>query len=186
MANYISDSTKHNPDDDKKKQITPEKIYDALSNSHKAALWTEMILAFAVLIVALLFVLVVNISGMEQKWATLVIILLLSVPFFMVLAFVYTYYRNIKKLAHGGYRIITDKVTRVVTDDRYVHTGRSGHMEHAMYLYRCGRVVISLEGTYTNSEGDEFFVVVANERSTRPLLVYNTKYYELVDLNTEE
>lgn len=186
MGNYVSKSTEIAPDDNKKKQITPERIYEALSNSHKGEFWGMTIVSFAFLFVALLFVLIVNVSGMEQKWATLVNILLLSVPFLIFMAAGYHYYRNMKKLAGGGYKIIIDTADRVVTDDRYVRYGRHSYMEHAMYLYHCGRVVISLQETYTNSEGDEFFVVVSKDRPNRALFAYNTQYYELVDLNVEQ
>lgn len=186
MANYVSKSTESVPDDKKKKQITPQRIYDALSNSHKGDLWGTIIISFVILIGMLIFVLVVNVSGMEKKWATLVNILLLSVPFLVFMVSVYTYCRNMKKLADGGYKIITDTADRIVTDDRYVRYGRHSYMEHAMYLYNCGRVVISLQETYTNSDGDEFFVVVSKERPNKALFAYNTKYYELVDLNTEQ
>jgi hypothetical protein len=91
-----------------------------------------------------------------------------------------------KKLAGGGYKIIIDTADRIVTDDRYVRYGQHSYMEHAMYLYHCGRVVISLQETYTNSEGDEFFVVVSKDRPNRALFAYNTQYYELVDLNVEQ
>ncbi len=186
MANYISDSTKIDPNDKKKKQITPEKIYDAISNSNKGGLWGGIILSFVILIMMLIFVLVVNISGMEQKWATLVNMLLLSVPLAMVMIFLYLYYRDTKMLAEGGYKIITDTAERVVTDDRYVRYGRHSYMEHAMYLYNCGRVVISLQETYTNSEGDTFYVVVSKKRPRTALFAYNSKYYELVDLKVEQ
>ncbi len=186
MANYVSKSTEIAPDDKKKKQITPKKIYDAISNSHKGELWGIMIVAFAILLVMLLFVFVVNISGMEQKWATFVKILLLSVPFLIAMVSVYVYYRNTKMLAEGGYKIITDTAERVVTDDRYVHRGRHSYMEHAMYLYNCGRVVISLQETYTNSEGDTFYVVVSKKHPRTALFAYNSKYYELVDLTVEQ
>jgi hypothetical protein len=57
--------------------------------------------------------------------------------------------------------------------------GLSGNYEHAMYLWRCGRVVISLEETYLNSEGDTCYVFVYDKEPDKPIAVYNTKFYEL-------
>ena len=188
MANYVSDSTKADPSFDRKKQITPKHIYDVLSNSVKADLLGRLIISGAFLVIMLMFILLVNLldeSEITKTAAFLIKLVLWSIPFLAALWSLYRYYRDMKILGRGEYRVITDTVSRVVTDDRYVRRGRHSYMEHAMYLYRCGRVVISLEETYTNSEGDEFYVVVANSRSNKALLAYNKNYYELADITVQ-
>ena len=188
MGNYVSDSTEGETGNEKRK-ITPQLIYDSLSANNKGTLIGGLIVCGALLLVALLFVFIINQSGMEPKWATVVKSLIMSVPVIVALLFVYWYWRGLKKLANGGFVVITDTADRVVTDDRMVRTynSRGAHykMEHAMYMYRCGRVVISLEETYLYSDGDIFYVVVSNKDSNVPLLMYNAMLYDLEDIEIE-
>lgn len=182
MGNYVSESTRGDPSD-AKKRITPKIIYNSLAAQKRAALIGGLIVCFALLLVAVMFSFILS-DVLVDKWASIVRFVLLSLPFLIALLVVYYYWRGLRELHRGdGYTIITDTVERVVTDDkmvrRYNGHGMSAYMEHAMYLYVCGRVVISLEETYTYSEDDVFYVVVSKNRPNVPLLLYNSKYYEL-------
>lgn len=189
MGNYVSDSTRGENGDEKRK-ITPQLIYNTLSEANKGNLFGGLIACGGLLLIALLFVMIIAVSGMEQKWATVLKILILSVPFIVAILVIYYYWSGLKKLANGGFAVITDTADRVVTDDKVVRHYRAGRgtyytTEHAMYMYRCGRVVISLEETYIYSDGDLFYVVVANKDSNVPLLLYNSKLFDPEDIEVE-
>lgn len=189
MGNYVSDSTGGDTDNEKRK-LTPQLIYDTLASQNKSELVGGVLAGAVLLVVALLFVLIFSAGGFfTEKGLVIANMAVLSVPFLVFLLFVFLYWKGMKRLFEGNYVVITDTVERVVTDDKLVRR-YNGHryttyMEHAMYLYRCGRIVISLEETYVNSENDVYYIVLPHKDSNHPLLRYNSKFYELEDLEVE-
>ena len=190
MANYKSPSLEAEKADGKRK-ISPQSIYNSLVSAAKAGIHGGVI---ATVIIAVVFIplgiLLSNVGNLEPGWGTVVIFGFTSVPVLIFLVTYIGYHRHMKQITSGAYSLIKDTVERVVTDDKTVrkHNGHSYVIttEHAMYLYRCGRVVISLEETYTNSEGDICYVVVFDKNPNTPIFIYNSKFYELEDLEETE
>ena len=127
----------------------------------------------------------------NEGWINIVTPIMLSIPFLALLCSVCSYYSSIRKLQNGRYTLITDTVNRVVKDDktRYRYSRRvKGYtikMEHAMYLYHCGRVFITEGETDTIWEGDIFYIVVDKKRPKKPIITYNSKFYDLEDIKPE-
>lgn len=190
MANYKSKSLLADSGEDGKKKLNPKIIYDSLASYTKASIKMG---AVAMAVVEAVFIwlgiCVSNIGNFEKGWDTVVVFGFTSFPLILFAILFLTYYKSMKKIISGEYSLIKDTVERVVADDKTVvrHTGSRTTVstEHAMYLYRCGRVVISLQATYTNSEGDICYVVVFNDKPNTPVAVYNSKYYELEDIEAE-
>ncbi len=182
MGNYVSDSTRADPHDGKTK-ITPELIYTSLASQKKGLLLCGCVFGFCALLCSGMFLAVLGAAEATGAWVGILRALLIIAPFAIVFGFVFAYRNGLKRLKDGRYTIITDTVERVVEDDKMVREYHRSHvryrMEHAMYLTHCGRVVISLSDTYTNSKGDLFYVVVDKEQPNVPHLLYNAKYYEL-------
>ncbi len=189
MANYKSPNLDNGEKEEGKKKIRPKETHNVLIAVHK---W-NFVFYFVVMIVAsgigILFGIGITDTFDFEKSTDMVIIYVFgSLPAIVCAILIVLEYIKMKQTVGGSYSLITDTIERVVTDDKYVykrrrHGGR-GYYEHAMYLYRCGRVVISLEETYTNSEGDACYVLVYDDKPDKAVFVYNTKFYELDD--TEE
>ncbi|MBQ8896732.1 MAG: hypothetical protein IJY88_08080 [Clostridia bacterium] len=185
MANYNSDSTKSDDATVQKKQIiSPSSIFAELADGAKSEL------KFGLCGCALLFVLFgvfVIAAPLNIKGREIVQMLIMTIPIVLSAFCVYNYYKSKKQLANDSYQIIIDKLLRVSENDQEVKNRRGRYvMEHAMYFEKCGRVVARIDEIRTNGEGDVFCIVVRKDKPQIPIFKYNTKYYELVDLNTEE
>lgn len=186
MANYISKDMREMQEGEKRK-ITPKSIHKSLVAMEKVNFIGWLIASAALLMVSGMIAFGLSLDGFsDEKLNNTVKILLLAAPFLMALVVVICYCYRMKTFSSRRYTVITDTVQRVVTDDRLVVRHRGGRRvmrtEHAMYLYRCGRVVISLEETYINSEGDVYYVVVDVKKPNDAIFLYNSKFYELEDV----
>ena len=193
MANFKSRSTEAEQEGEGKKVITPETINKALIASEKAGFTVGLISCGIILIMMIFLVALFNLSdafdGLIEPWPEVIYTILIALPIFAAIFVLYAYWKGLKNITEENYILITDDVQRVVTDDkikRRWHHGRAHYYtEHAMYLYKCGRVVISLEQTYTISEGDIYYAVVNKKHPTSAVLLYNSKFYELEDIEVE-
>lgn len=181
MANYKSESLNADPKD-KKRKIQPEETHKKLLKDNRG----DCIFVVALFIIVNIFIVPISILGINVGMIVVSVILICVSFGLFTVWFIYCYRRYLK-VAKGKYSLKLDTVERVVTDDRYVRRGRASYYEHAIYLWHCGRVVVSLEETYLYSEGDSCYVFIIDENET-PLAVYNTKFYELDDIEepTEE
>ncbi len=184
MGNYVSKSTIADQQAEGKRIITPQNIYSELVDLAKVDLVGWFVVSGVCVIFSGLFIFIFSLdTPLNETWTKIIKIALAALPVLIAIGNVFHYYITLKKMAKEDYDIIADKVERVVQDDRmvrrYTRHGTTYRMEHAMYLSTCGRVVISLEGVSTNSEGDIFYVIVSKKRPTKPLLLYNSKYYDL-------
>lgn len=190
MANYVSESTKPQTDEGKKK-LNPQVIYNDIKASAKGALIKAFIAAPILLIVLgmIAFAFYMVKDAKNEEWINIVTPIMLSIPFLALLCSVCSYYSSIRKLQNGRYTLITDTVSRVVKDDKKRFSHRVKRytitMEHAMYLHHCGRVVITEGETDTVWEGDIFYIVVDKKRPKKPIITYNSKFYDLEDIEPE-
>ena len=194
MANYKSPNLDNGEKEEGKKKIRPKETHKALIAVHR---WT-FVFYFVVMIVSsgigILFGIGITETFDFEKNTDMVILFVCgALPVIVCAILIVLEYIKMKQTIGGSYSLITDTIERVVTDDKYVYKHRRGaaargYYEHAMYLWRCGRVVISLEETYLNSEGDTCYVLVYDDKPDKPIAVYNTKFYELEDIEepTEE
>ena len=177
MGNYKSNSTKSDYSDGKRK-ITPKMIYDHFEKPAKQSIWACPLMSVLFTILALII-----------DETVLSVVLYFFAVLFLVMGCL-NYFSVMKMLKNGELMIITDKVERVAPEEKMkvrLHGNyASVNVQHAIYLEKCGRVLVTYGETNTNSVGDIFFVVVTKTHPTTPLLTYNSKYYELVDLNTEQ
>ncbi len=183
MANYVSESTGGDFDENKKRVITPKMMYETIESGIKGAFYGGFAVSFAFLLLAVMFYFIFS-QMLVEKWLLLMKFVLFSIPIIIAIANCVTYMYRIKELRTGeAYDIITDTAVNVVTDDKtvYRHRGTRGYMstEHAMYLYVCGRQVITLQETYLYSEKDRFYVLVHKKRPTKALLYFCEKLYDL-------
>ncbi len=184
MGNYVSKSTMADQQAEGKRTVTPQTIYNELAAMAKVDLVGWFVVSGVCVLFSGLFIFIFSMdTPLNETWTKIIKIALAALPVLIAVGNVFHYYITLKKMAKEDYDIIADKVERVVEDDkvirRYTRHGVTYHMEHAMYLSTCGRVVISLQEVSTNSEGDIFYVIVAKKRPTRPILLYNSKYYDL-------
>lgn len=190
MANYKSPNLDSGEKEEGKKKLNPKIIHRTLISSHQKGI--KMLLAFLLLceiIFVPLGILVSNIDSFEPGWDIVIIFGFSALPAILFGVSIISLYRSMQKITKGAYSLITDTIEQVVADDKYVYRGKGrGYYEHAMYLYRCGRVVISLGETYTNSEGEMCYVVVYDDKPDKAVAVFNSKFYELEDIEepTEE
>ncbi len=124
---------------------------------------------------------IANIDNYEPGWDIVIIFGFSAFPLFLFGLILWSICSSAKRILNGSYKMILDTVERVVTDE-LVGSGKNRHYEHAMYLWLCGRVVISLQDTYLNTEGDKCYVLVFDDGKNTPVAVYNTKFYELEDI----
>ncbi len=189
MANYISKHQRKKQTDGKGK-ITPKTIYRDLVVMEKVNLIGWLVAAAVFLLLSGMFVFVLTIDGLaDERWNNILKIVLVAAPFIMAASTTLYYGVRIKNISKRNYKVIRDTVERVVTDDRTVTKYRRGRRvittEHAMYLYHCGRIVISLQQTYTNSEGDIIYAVVEAEKPTEAVLMYSAKCNDLEGVEVE-
>ncbi len=176
-----------------KKKISPEYIHKSLLESVKAELYAGLIVSGIILLFIIFLCGMFEISNaffmLKEPWDKVIYLCLFLIPIIILGISLIIYRRDIKIVTSGNYSIITDDVQRVVTDDKTKRRWRHGHAhyytEHAMYLYKCGRQVISLEQTYTISEGDIYYAVVYNNKPDKAIFLYNSKFYELEDIEEE-
>ena len=189
MANYQSPNLGSGEKEEGKKKLNPKIIHRTLISSHQKGI--KVLLAFLLLceiIFVPLGILVSNIDSFEPGWDIVIIFGFSALPAILFGVSIILLYRGMRKIVNGAYSLITDTIEQIVTDDKYIHRGKRGYYEHAMYLYRCGRVVISLGETYTNSEGEMCYVIVLDDKPDEAVAVFNSKFYELEDIEetTEE
>lgn len=179
MANYESPSLDADQKDGKKKLNPREKHKKFISDIKADIVGDAIILGVVELVVIPLSILIGSLSELEGGWYFLLTFGCCSIP--VIIFFICAVYKlkRLKALVSGAYSLITDTVERVVIDDKYVYQSKHSYYEHAMYLYRCGRIVVSLEETCLYSEGDICYVFVYDDMPDTPIAVYNTKYYEL-------
>lgn len=187
MANYIS-KDKRKANKDGKLTLTPRGIYKELIIHEKVNLIGWLIVSALFLVLSGMFVFILSFQGLaDERWNNVLKLFLLAAPFVMAAGTTLYYLHRIKNVSKRSYSVISDTVERVVTDDRTVVRHRHGRnvvkTEHAMYLYHCGRVVISLQETYTNSEGDVYYVVVEDDNPDKAVLLFSAKKYDLVDIS---
>ncbi len=189
MANYKSKTLMPEHQEEGKKKISPEYIHKSLLESVKAELYAGLIVSGIILLFIIFLCGMFEISNeffmLKEPWDKVIYLCLFLIPIVVVIILLFIYKRDINRITSGNYSIITDDVQSVVTDDKMVKRGRSSTMEHAMYLYKCGRQVISLEQTYTISEGDIYYAVVYNDKPDKAIFLYNSKFYELEDIEEE-
>ena len=179
MANYESPSLDADQKDGKKKINPREKHKKFISDIKADIVGDAIILGVVELVVIPLSILIGSLSELEGGWYFLLTFGCCSIPVIIFFICAVFKLKRLKALVSGAYSLITDTVERVVIDDKYVYQSKHSYYEHAMYLYRCGRVVISLEETCLYSEGDICYVFVYDDMPDTPIAVYNTKYYEL-------
>ena len=179
MANYESNSLNADQKDGKKKLNPREKHKKFISDIKADIVGDAIILGVVELVVIPLSILIGSLSELEGGWYFLLTFGCCSIPVIIFFICAVFKLKRLKALVSGAYSLITDTVERVVIDDKYVYQSKHSYYEHAMYLYRCGRVVISLEETCLYSEGDICYVFVYDDMPDTPIAVYNTKYYEL-------
>ena len=183
MANYVSESTGGDFDENKKRVITPKMMYETIEAGIKGTFYGGFAVSFAFLLIAVMFYFILS-EMLVEKWLLLMRFVLFSIPIIIAIVNYVMYMYRIKELHTGeAYDIITDTAVNVVTDDKTVcrHRGTRRYMttEHAMYLYICGRQVITLQETYLYSEKDRFYVLVHKKRPTKALLYFCEKQYDL-------
>ena len=177
MANYNSNSTKSDYSDGKRK-ITPKMIYDHFEKPAKQSVWALPLLCVMFIITAIII---------DHR---IISTIFYCLPVVVLVGGIFSYRKTMQMLKNGEFMIITDKVERVAPEEKVkvrLHGNyASVSVQHAIYLEKCGRVLVTYGETNTNSVDDIFYVVVTKTHPTTPLLTYNSKYYELVDLNTEQ
>lgn len=179
MANYESPSLDADQKDGKKK-LNPREIHKKFISDVKSDIVADaIILGVVALVVIPLSILIGSLSELEGGWYFLLTFGICSIPVIIFFICAVYYLKRLKALVSGAYSLITDTVERVAVEDRYVYQKRHSHYEHAIYLWRCGRIVVSLEETSLYSEGDTCYVFIYNDKAETPIAVYNTKYYEL-------
>ncbi len=185
MANYNSDSTKSDANAIQKKQIiSPSSIFSELADGVKSEL--KFCLCGCAVWFVLFGILAIT-APLNMKGKEVVQMLIMAVPIAASVFCVWYYYKSKKQLADGSYSIIIDKLLRVSENDQEVKNRRGRYvMQHAMYFERCGRVVKTIEEMRIHSEGDVFYIVIRKDKPQIPVFMYNTKYYEMIDLNTEQ
>lgn len=191
MANYVSDSTKADIGEAKKK-ITPQYIYDTLAAKKKETLVGYPLLFFSALAMLFVFFIIhIAASPFNERETKIANIVLTAILLSAVVIALYACFRIMRKVSDDDYTIVVDKIETVSIDDKKVSVhGRKYHtvvyMEHAVYLCRCGRVAISYEDVKFQSIGDTIYVLVAKKHPNKPIMIYNTKHYELVGFHIEE
>lgn len=183
MGNYVSESTASDFDENKKRVITPKIIYETIEAGIKGAFYGGFAVCFALLLLAVMFYFIFS-QTLVEKWLIVMKFVLFSIPIISAIANCLVYWHRIKELHRGdAYELITDTAENIVTDDKVVYRHRGSHTymttEHAMYLYVCGRQVITLQETYIYSENDEFYVLVHKKRPRKALVYYCAKLYDL-------
>lgn len=179
MANYESPSLNADQKDGKKKLNPREKHKKFISDIKSDIVADAIVLGIVELVVIPLSILIGCSSELEGGWYFLLTFGICSIPVIIFFICAVYYLKRLKALVSGEYSLITDTVERVAVEDRYVYQYRHSHYEHAIYLWRCGRIVVSLEETSLYSEGDTCYVFIYNDKADTPIAVYNTKYYEL-------
>ena len=147
MANYESNSLNADQKDGKKKLNPREKHKKFISDIKADIVGDAIILGVVELVVIPLSILIGSLSELEGGWYFLLTFGCCSIPVIIFFICAVFKLKRLKALVSGAYSLITDTVERVVIDDKYVYQSKHSYYEHAMYLYRCGRVVISLGET---------------------------------------
>lgn len=188
MANYKSPNLDVGEKEEGKKKLNPKRIHASLVAGYQANI---KLLALIMIILEAIFlplgIFIAGIDNYEPGWDVVIAFGFGIVPIVIFGSLIISVCRAMKKVVNGSYSLKLDTIERVVTDDRYVYRRKGrGYYEHAMYLWHCGRVVISLQDTYINSEGDKCYVLVFDDKPNEAIGVFNTKFYELEDVDGVE
>lgn len=188
MANYVSESI--NPSEEEgKRKLTPNSVYKAIVSYNKKRLVFRLAVCSEFLILSAMMLLALSCSSpFNDAWTLGLKIVCVSVSVLIPSVCFLCFFLENKSIAKGKYTLINDKVERVVRSDRWVYKwticGVRHLPENAMYLEKTRRVVIPENDLDTYSEDDMLYLIVRKKRPNRPLVIYNSKYYELAD--TEE
>ncbi len=183
MSNYISKDEQAKQAEKQKTVLTNDVIYNNLLLSHKVNLFGWLAVSVLSLIVGIALIIGFSIdSPLNEKWTKITKILLIVIPFVIALVDIAVYFYNRKRVNIDDYKIITDRVVRVSVNDK--HKRRYSY-EHAMYLWHCGRVVISYDDTRRISKGDIYYVLVSKERPDKAVLIFDAKKCEFGEMIEE-
>lgn len=188
MANYVSKSTLGEQQGEGKRKLSVRMLYDALAGEAKGNLIGGFLISFVLLLFVSLFVFIFEIGdAFRDEWKSIVNIILFSLPVLSLLLSLYFYWRDLKRLSNGEYSVVTDTVVDIREEIkyRYTHRGYRYVIEQAMYLSRFGRKVISKEESSIFSKDDVFYAVVRDKRPNRAVLLYNSRFFELEDIEAK-
>ena len=188
MANYVSKSTLGEQQGEGKRKLSVRPLYDALAGVAKGNLIGGFLISFVLLLFVSLFVFIFEIGdAFRDEWKGIVNIILFSLPVLSLLLSLYFYWRDLKRLSNGEYSVVTDTVVDIREEIKYKYTHRGYRhvIEQAMYLSRFGRKVITREESSIFSKGDVFYAVVRDKHPNRAILLYNSKFYELEDIEAK-
>lgn len=194
MANYVSENLDFN-DDDEKKKLTPRVVYDDLIAAERAYFTILLVINVLILPITAIFTLTWLFERQFNEVGLLVVEISAIAAIGVTVAFtawnISRFVCAINGIKRGDYIVVTDTIDFVVRDDklkyRWIkHRYQSRYYyEHAMYLKKMGRVVISLAQTESFAPDDMLYLVVRKKKPKKPVLFYNSKYYELEELNVE-
>lgn len=190
MANYVSESTEADIGEAKKK-ITPQYIYDALAADRKKLLSELLLVYFSAAAMIFVLIIILNVASPLNEQGTMIAdIVLTAILLCVVVIALFKYFRNTRKVSDDDYTIVVDKIENVSIDDKEIVIHSRHHttvcMEHAVYLCRCGRVVVSYADAKVQSNGDTVYVLVKKKHPDKAIMSFNAKNYELVGLSVEE
>lgn len=102
------------------------------------------------------------------------IVALFFLGFAVYLAFAILEY---KRYRSASFRFVKDTLREIAEDERLVRRGRYHSLESAFYFDDHGRLVVSNSEIRLSTVGDEFLLVVSDNRANTVLAHYNMKYY---------
>lgn len=182
MSNYISKDNQL--EKLKKSLLTKEEIFNQLVLSHKVDFVGWMVVSVMALILAAVLVFALTFdSPFDEKWTKIAKAILLTVPFVMAAVNTIVYFYRRKRINVDDYKLVTDRVERVSEYDKKLGTGY--RYEHAIYLWICGRVVMSHSTVKRISEGDVYYVLVSKKQPDKAVMLFDSKKCELGEMNEE-
>ncbi len=194
MSNYVSENLDLNNDGEKKK-LTPRVVYDDLIAAERAYFTILLVINVLILVISAIFTLTWLFERQFNAVGLLFIKILAIAAIGVAVAFtawnISRFVCAINGIKRGDHIVVTDTIDFVVRDDKLKYRWIKHryqtryYYEHAMYLKKMGRVVISLAQTESFAPGDMLYLVVRKENPKKPVLFYNSKYYEIQELNLE-
>lgn len=184
MGNYVSKST--DVLEEGRKKLTTDAVNKAIVTYNKKNLAYRLTVCSEFLILSAVILLVLYCgSPFDNAWTLCLEVLCISVLVLIPSVCLLLFFLENRGIAQGKYTVLNDKVERVVRGDRRVYKlticGVRRFPEDVMYLENTRRVVIPERDIDTYSEDDRLYLVVRKKCPTKPLFIYNSKYYELTD-----
>jgi len=105
--------------------------------------------------------------------------ILIIITFLSVIIFA-RYCIKLYKIKKGKFQIIEDEL---IMKDRELHR-YSTRIENSLF-FRCGSVLVEDDVYSYSKSGDKFYIIMLKSKlksKTKPLLAYNTKYYEITTM----